>query len=266
MFTRIASTVAAAWLASIPAISQETLIPPGSTWRYWDQGPLSGQPWQTMDFDDSAWPAGPAQLGYGDGDEATVIGFGPDAGAKFIPSYFRRTFTVADPDAFPELQLDVLRDDGAVVYLNGIEVFRTNMPGSTISATTLAQSASGDDETTRFHRQIIPGSLLRPGTNVIAVAVHQDSAGSSDLSFDLRLTTAPAALIPKGSAWQFLDTGTDPGPAWITAAFDDSSWLRGSARPLPHRAQFPAGPQRPRCADRRKPARRGRSDSLGCRR
>ena len=230
MFTRIASTVAAAWLATIPAISQETLIPPGSTWRYWDQGPLSGQPWQTMDFDDSAWPAGPAQLGYGDGDEATVIGFGPDAGAKFIPSYFRRTFTVADPDAFPELQLDVLRDDGAVVYLNGIEVFRTNMPGSTISATTLAQSASGDDETTRFHRQIIPGSLLRPGTNVIAVAVHQDSAGSSDLSFDLRLTTAPAALIPKGSAWQFLDTGTDPGPAWITAAFDDSSWLTGRAQ------------------------------------
>jgi hypothetical protein len=163
MFFRSLFTASAAWLALVSAHSQNPIIPSGSDWKYWDQGNRSDQTWRATEFDDSNWLTGPAQLGYGDGDEQTVIGYGPDPAAKFVTSYFRRTFTVTDPDAFPELQLDVLRDDGAVVYLNGTEVFRTNMPSSSISGTTLAQSASGEDETSRFYRQIIPGSLLRPG-------------------------------------------------------------------------------------------------------
>ena len=211
--------------ASLPA--QSLLIPEGSDWLYSDTGPLTGTAWRGAAFDESAWESGPAPLGYGDGDEATVVDYGPSSSSKYITTYFRRHFDVADPAALPELWVDVLRDDGAVVYLNGVEVFRTNMPSGTISSTTLANGASGADESTKFYGQAIPSSMLVAGDNVIAVEIHQDSGSSSDISFDLRLTAAPPALVPKGAGWRYLDNGVDPGATWTAAAFDDVVWLEG---------------------------------------
>src|SRR3954463_852701 len=49
-----------------------TLIPTGATWSYLDNGSDLGTLWRGIDFDSSSWAAGPAQLGYGDGDESTV--------------------------------------------------------------------------------------------------------------------------------------------------------------------------------------------------
>jgi len=48
-------------------------------------------------LDDSSWAQGNAQLGYGDGDEATVVSFGPNASTKYRTTYFRRSITVANP-------------------------------------------------------------------------------------------------------------------------------------------------------------------------
>ncbi len=59
------------------------------------------------------------QLGFGEGDESTVI-----ASNGQVTTYFRYGWTVADPAVFTNLLLRVLRDDGAQVYLNGTEVFR----------------------------------------------------------------------------------------------------------------------------------------------
>ena len=72
-------------------LASTSLVPAGSTWRYWDRGtvPIG---WQSPGFDDSAWPSGPAQLGYGDGDEATVVSFGASSGAKLVTTWFRTTF------------------------------------------------------------------------------------------------------------------------------------------------------------------------------
>ena len=98
-----------------------------------------------------AWTSGPAQLGYGDGDEATTVGYGSDPNNKYITTYFRKTFTVANPSQFNGLTLDLLRDDGAVIYVNGQEVARSNMPTGTINYQTLAATGiGGDDETTTF--------------------------------------------------------------------------------------------------------------------
>ena len=86
------------------------------------------------------------------------------------------------------------RDDGAVVYLNGAEVLRTNLPTGTITATNLATATvSGRDETNWF-RAHSPGMRSTNGLNVIAVEVHQAAANSSDLGFDLELS---AALQPR---------------------------------------------------------------------
>src|SRR5688500_14326876 len=81
----------------------------------------AGSAWRSVGYDDGAWKSGRAQLGYGDGDEATVVGYGPSSSSRYMTTYFRASFTVADPSQVEELVLELLRDDGAVVYLNGTE-------------------------------------------------------------------------------------------------------------------------------------------------
>src|SRR5687767_1626021 len=164
-----------------------TLLPPGATWRYLDTGSDQGIAWREPAFNDSAWPAGPAQLGYGDGGEATVVSYGSDVNKKHITTFFRRAFNVNDAAAFTALSLRVLRDDGVVVYLNGTEVYRNNMPSGTVSYTTLASAAIGGADESAFLQAGINPALLVEGTNVLAVEIHQSGVTSSDLSFDLEL-------------------------------------------------------------------------------
>ena len=67
-----------------------TAIASGEVWRYYD-GASVATGWATPSFDDSSWKQGRAELGYGDGGEATVIGYGGNAGDKHVTSYFRHT-------------------------------------------------------------------------------------------------------------------------------------------------------------------------------
>src|SRR5262249_33094290 len=76
-------------LVPVPARAATNLVSQGAAWRYLDDGTDQGTAWREVSFDDSAWASGPAQLGYGDGDEATVVSFGPDANNKYITTYFR---------------------------------------------------------------------------------------------------------------------------------------------------------------------------------
>ncbi|MBT3289515.1 MAG: PQQ-like beta-propeller repeat protein, partial [Victivallales bacterium] len=166
------------------------LIPKGDTWRYLDDGSDQGEAWRAPKFDAAAWRAAPAELGYGDHNEATAIQYGPDSKHKHITSYFRRSFDVPDPAKFKGLRAGLLCDDGAVVYLNGKEVVRRNMPKGPIAATTLAAKQIGGNEETRYSGHDLPVALLTPGANVIAVEVHQGNPASSDLSFDFELVAA----------------------------------------------------------------------------
>lgn len=187
----------AALLAALPAFSQaaDILVAAGSTWKYLDDGTNQGSAWQATSFNDSSWSSGPAQLGYGDGDEATVVNGGP-TNAHFITTYFRRTFTVANPAAYADLTLTLLRDDGAVVYLNGTELQRSNMPTGAITNNTVASTAiSGADEST-FQSFTLPTTLLQTGNNTLAVELHQSGATSSDVSFDLSLSGNIAGATP----------------------------------------------------------------------
>jgi hypothetical protein len=86
------------------------------------------------------------------------------------------------------LQLEVLRDDGVVVYLNGVEVWRNNMPTGTITAATPATTAIAGTAESDWNVVTIPATALQAGSNVLAVEVHQSSVSSSDVSLDVRLT------------------------------------------------------------------------------
>ena len=184
----------------LPLFARTVFVPAGSVWKYLDDGSNQGIAWRAPDFDDSAWKEGPAQLGYGDGDEATVVSYGPDANNKYITTYFRHRFQVENPSQYSALVLRLLRDDGAVVYLNGKEIVRSNMSFGIVTYRTLAASVVSYDAENMFFDYYPPVSALVEGTNVLAVEIHQANASSSDISFDLEFasTTKPPESFRKG--------------------------------------------------------------------
>ena len=218
---------------------QTILVPKGSVWKYLDNGSNQGTAWQAADFDDSSWKSGPAQLGYGDGDEATRVednatpGYVSTDTNRYITTYFRTAFEVTDPSVFQNLTLKLLRDDGGVVYLNGVEVFRSNMPTGSVNSSTIASAAvGGTDESAYFDTNISP-SQLATGRNVLAVEIHQSSANSSDLSFNLEL--ASASIVTRAP---YLQIGTPPNAQtgtcsitvrWRTSVATDSVVRYGSS-------------------------------------
>lgn len=198
------------------AQTTSSFIPLQSGWRYLDNGTDQGTAWRSPGFDDAAWSQGGAELGYGDGDEVTTVGFGPSSTAKYITTYFRKSFTVTGAASYTAAQLRVRRDDGVVVYLNGTEVFRSNMPAGTVTSATLATAAvSGADEATLFSSSVNP-LLLVEGANVIAAEIHQNVGTSSDLSFDLEFTATIPGVIPAANAQTVSVTEDTPKALTLT--------------------------------------------------
>ena len=202
-----------------------TLIAKDSTWRYLDDGSDQGTAWRETDFDDSGWSSGPAQLGFNEGDEATLIQSG------HITYYFRHTFTASNAASVGALAIELLRDDGAVVYLNGTEIHRDNMPAGDIDYQTTAPSAVGGDDEDAYFPAKLDADALRDGDNVLAVEIHQNAITSSDVSFNLGLDTALAdtPIVASGTSWRYLDDGSDQGTDWRATGFDDSAWSSGPA-------------------------------------
>jgi hypothetical protein len=172
-----------------PTTAGTTLIPAGASWRYNDKGVDLAKDWRYSTYDHSAWAKAAAQLGYGDGDEKTVVSYGSNSSAKYITTYFRSTFDLASLSGVNGLRLSALVDDGAKVYLNGTEIWRYNLPTGTVDYRTLAPTAiAGATEKTWINVDL-PASALKTGSNLVAVEVHQHAPWSSDLTFDLSLTT-----------------------------------------------------------------------------
>ncbi|MFM1767505.1 MAG: hypothetical protein RJA22_34 [Verrucomicrobiota bacterium] len=164
-----------------------TLVATNATWKYLADGSDQGSTWGAAGFNDAAWPAGPAELGYGDGDEATTVPSGP-AGSYFITTYFRHAFTVTNLAAVARLGLSVMYDDGVAVYLNGVEVLRSaNLPAGA-AYNTLATGIGVEEA---LASATLAAGLLVEGTNVIAAEVHQQALDSSDVSFALQLAATP---------------------------------------------------------------------------
>lgn len=157
-------------------------------WKYSDTGSNLGTLWRNSDFDDSAWKNGQAELGYGDGDEKTVVGYGSSTSNRYVTTYFRKTFSLENKNQFSGLTLLLKCDDGGVVYLNGTELQRYNLPTGTITYTTKATSSIAGTDESDFHTYVLPSDLLVNGTNTVAVEVHQQAVNSSDISFDLELS------------------------------------------------------------------------------
>ncbi|MEC7242034.1 MAG: metallophosphoesterase family protein [Myxococcota bacterium] len=159
------------------ATRDETLFDFGSTWRFHDLGEDLGDDWNAVDYDDSAWEEGPGELGYGDGDEATLL---EKAQPDVHPTvYFRKTVEL---DQLPsESEFQVIFDDAVAVWLNDELIFFENF-GNGSSYGAWASQSAGDNALLVWGSDELPWAL---GSNVLGVMVKQTDAGSSDLSFDM---------------------------------------------------------------------------------
>jgi hypothetical protein len=176
------------------AASSTELIAAGASWKYLANGSNQGTSWKNISFNDNSWNSGNAELGYGDGGEATVVNYGSSSSNKYITTYFRKSFSVSSTSNISGLELSLIRDDGAIVYLNGTEINRTNMPSGTVYYNTpAAYNVDGTAESTYIVTNVSSSALVT-GTNVIAVEIHQQSGSSSDISFNLKLKTIASSL------------------------------------------------------------------------
>lgn len=197
----IAKRVILSWLVlgglvSLLSGATTTLIERGgaTSWRYLDDRTGPAAEWTSVAFDDAAWRRGPAPLGYGEPEIATTLSFGARADEKPMAAYFRREFEVTD--AVPAARHAIIEmriDDGVIVYLNGREIVRQNMPAGVPTVKTGAAARVEGPEEREYARHVLPAAALRPGRNVLAAEVHQVNAVSSDLFFDLRLTVSDEA-------------------------------------------------------------------------
>ncbi len=195
------------------------LVGPDSVWRYQEATP-SDSGWHQVGFDDSAWPSGRGEFGYGDGDEVTEIGFGDDPENKPMSACFRLELTPGETYAAP-LVGTIAHDDGAVVYLNGEEVYRSLLPIGELTPDTPAVSDVVFEAPP--HGFAIPPRHFTPGHPVvIAVQVHQTAFDTSDLSFAFSLAEPlppfeqALAAIPKSELDAFFGVTVESlnaGPA-----------------------------------------------------
>jgi len=159
-------------------------LPTGQYWNYWNSKEAPDAAWNST-ADLSAWKHGASPLGWGDRDAGTP--FDLDPSERPITSYFARDVNLGTISADFELTLTVRADDGAVIYVNGTEVKRVNMPEGAVTSNTRATSnvslSSAKKNTVTV---MVPRDVLKDGVNRIAVEEHANYAGAVSVSFDLK--------------------------------------------------------------------------------
>lgn len=163
--------------------NSEELLNREGTWSYYDQGSLNNTGWQTLEYDDSAWPQGKAPMGYftdGQRDYNTTLDYGTNRNQKRPTYYFRTHVTLnSAPSANDIITMDYKIDDGVIVYVNGEEAVRYNMPAGKVTYSMFSSTyAEGNPDEGSMN---LPVNLFHEGDNLIAVELHNNNAQSTDV-------------------------------------------------------------------------------------
>ncbi|HVR34581.1 MAG TPA: lamin tail domain-containing protein, partial [Methylomirabilota bacterium] len=173
------------------AASAAELFPTQSDWKYFVGTSEASSPdtaaWRMPGFDDSSWPTGQTPIGYGEPDIVTDLGTSQNVG--YLSVFLRKGFNLDNPADFARLDLSIRIDDGYVVWINGNEVGRYNVPAGELSFNRTAVNAIEPVDTTVTVTNAF--SVLREGVNVVAVHVFNANTTSSDLYLDASLTGVP---------------------------------------------------------------------------
>ena len=182
--------------------AEQTIFEKSSTWKYLDDGSNQGTAWKAPNFDDGSWKNGIAPLGYSASENRpmfgtvnTVINHGPDANNKIPTYYFRTTFEVEDLAKIGDVgHINFGIDDSVILYLNGHEIGRHNLPEGEIGFDKYLSDLSGSSvaDESRYETFTLDAADLAhlvEGTNVLAAEVHQDRPTSSDIYWDMEFVT-----------------------------------------------------------------------------
>ena len=168
--------------------SQTKIISTGDVWQYYDETEVATDNWEKSDNHTKNWKKGISPLGYGDSAAKTVLKSGNNPKEKDVAKFFKKEFRLDNPYQYLSYSLNVLRDDGAVVYLNGREIMRSNMPVGKITSSTLANSLVVTKEAENyFHKKLLLPDDFKAGINILSVSIHKARRSSIDCIFDLEL-------------------------------------------------------------------------------
>jgi len=169
------------------------LLSKSAVWKYHDGGVDLGYSWKQKSFNDANWKQGVAEFGFGDAPQ-TMLKKGNSC------YYFRKIFNLNNPQQYASFITHLRRDDGVIVYLNGIQVFKNNLPTSGVNYQTLALNDCHDDGDSIMNFTLSPGDFVN-GVNVLAVEIHNSSSTNDDLSFELEIESIlpiPSPQITRG--------------------------------------------------------------------
>jgi MYXO-CTERM domain-containing protein len=204
---------------SLAGVVEETTIPLGSVWQYHDTAEAPPAGWATGEG--ASWPEGPAELGFGDGDEATVL---VDLDPNVPSTYFRRRIDVGRARV-RRARIRGLYDDAIAVLVNGEVVYQRHVDGG-LGHDVFSSGTDGDDAPLASTE--IPVDAFLPGESWIAAIVKQDAAGSSDLSFDLELVLElEAEIIERPDAGPAPDAAVAPTDDAAVTPTDDAATSTG---------------------------------------
>lgn len=188
-----------------PAVFQDTaLVPINATWKYNRQGG-AGLPtgWQNTVYtvDGTIWRSGPGLIGRETTPAALPATIGTDLATGYASSviayYFQHEFNFAGAPAGATVRMRHVIDDGAIFYLNGVEIpnSRFLMPAGNVTGSTQAVSPGVDNAGYSSFIEI-PLAMLNAGNNVLSAEVHQLGTGSSDIVFGLELVLSQQIAPP----------------------------------------------------------------------
>ena len=165
----------------------EILVSAGSEWQYIFKS-KPGQNWMSNTFDAANWNKGNAVLGFGDKDISTKIG-GYELKKTVTRIYFRHEFEInnLEINSLKKVVANLLADDGALIFLNGREIIRFNLPEGLIDDNTHALKVISSSGEMIYQNFSVPSKGLVMGKNIISVVLFQRKGQSSDMRFDLQL-------------------------------------------------------------------------------
>lgn len=177
------------WAAVTPMTNSEpaqALVAITDTWKYNQAGVDLGSTWTAPSYNDSAWPQGPALL-FVEGSTLPA----PKNTALTIGQptyYFRRHFNFNGDPTKIKLNLSAVIDDGAIFHLNGHQLHNLGMTEPVSFGGFNARLVDNAAYEGPFN---VPTTWLQQGDNVLAVEVHQNNSGSTDIVFGMTLDSVP---------------------------------------------------------------------------
>ena len=190
-------------------VTTNALVAMNAVWKYTDKGlDITAAPWQSADYYDGFWSSGAAPLGYTLPNIATAIGYGGVSSNRYTTTYFRREFTLD----LPPLSLTgrLMRAHGVILYLNGTEIARQNMPPGPVTYASLASNTVSGAAATNYFGFVVPPAAIAVGRNLLTAELHLSAATNTTAGFALELTsvnpTVPSS--PSVSATSVQPDGT----------------------------------------------------------